>query len=126
MMEVTTIFIAVILLAVVAAQFIQTIRNRLDSTVSVALQNLAQTIEQTHTQAAVLSGKIESLDGVPALMGKMQVEVRGFSERLANVEQNQSTVSSGVNSLQTSVAQAATVADNIVDVTKVIRSELTK
>jgi len=56
----------------------------------------------------------------------MKIELRGLSERLSTVETNQTTVAGGVNSLQTSIVQAATVTNTLVNATKTIQGELTK
>jgi Uncharacterized protein conserved in bacteria len=94
--------------------------------VSTALQNLTQTVQGTHTQAAVLSEKVGQIEELPTLVGDMKIELRGLSERLSTVETNQTTVAGGVNSLQTSIVEAATVTNTLVSATKTIQGELTR
>lgn len=116
----------VLLLAAVAAQYLQSKRQQPSTTVSTALQNLTQTVQGTHTQAAVLSEKVARIEQLPTLVSDVQLELRGLSERLSTVEQNQATVAGGVNSLQTSIVQTTTVTNSLVDATKTIQGELTK
>jgi DNA recombination protein RmuC len=116
----------VVVLAAVTAQYVQSKRQQPDGSLSTALQNLTQTVQGTHTQAAVLSQKVEQMEKLPGLVGNVQLELKGLSERLSTVEKNQTTVAGGVNSLQTSIVQAATATNTLVSATKNIQGELTK
>ena len=125
-METAIIILMLLVLAAVVVQYVQSNRRQPDASVSTALQNLTQTVQGTHTQAAVLSEKVGQIEELPTLVGDMKIELRGLSERLSTVETNQTTVAGGVNSLQTSIVEAATVTNTLVSATKTIQGELTR
>jgi LPS O-antigen subunit length determinant protein (WzzB/FepE family) len=68
-MEVTIILLMVLVLAAIAAVYTYLKKSEPGTTVSIALQNLTQTVQETHMQAAILSEKIKSIEEVPALVG---------------------------------------------------------
>jgi predicted PurR-regulated permease PerM len=96
------VLVVVLVVALTVAQYAQLRKQQPDASLSTALQNLTQAVQGTHTQAAVLSEKVEPIEKLPSLVGDMQVELKGLSERLSTVEKNQTSVAGGVNSLQTS------------------------
>jgi len=85
-METAIIILMLLVLAAVVVQYVQSNRRQPDASVSTALQNLTQTVQGTHTQAAVLSEKVGQIEELPTLVGDMKIELRGLSERLSTVE----------------------------------------
>lgn len=120
------VLVVVLMVALAVALYAQLRKQQPDASLSTALQNLTQAVQGTHTQAAVLSEKVEPIEKLPSLVGDMQVELKGLSERLSTVEKNQTSVAGGVNSLQTSLVEAATLRSTLVDATKSIQGELNK
>jgi DNA recombination protein RmuC len=81
---------------------------------STALQNLTQSIQQGQTQIATLTEKVSYLEPVTQTVSNVQVELRGLAERVAKVDQNQTTANQGISSLATGLAQTeATITSKV-------------
>jgi DNA recombination protein RmuC len=126
-METTLIMIMIFLLVVVGVLiYLLSKKTQRGDTLNTALQNLTQTVQSTHTQTSVLTEKITRLEQLPQVVGALQVDLRGLAERISTVEQKQTNVSSGVNELQTKLAEAKTITETLVKATGTIQSELTR
>jgi hypothetical protein len=77
-METAIIVLMLLVLAAVVVQYVQSNRRQPDASVSTALQNLTQTVQGTHTQAAVLSEKVGQIEELPTLVGGMKIELRAL------------------------------------------------
>ena len=112
------------LLAVVALALFR--RPPAGADVSTPLQNLTQAVQQQQAQTAVLTEKLSALEPVAQAVNAVQVELRGLSERVSKVEQNQTQVSQGIVALETGLTRTGTVANSLVDATSAIREELSR
>lgn len=94
--------------------------------ISTPLQNLALALRQGQAQTAVIAERVARLDPIAQAVSGVQIELRGLSERVSRVEQNQSQVNQGIAALGTGLAQTGTVAKSLVDTTNAIRDELSR
>lgn len=91
--------------------------NPNSDSVSTSIQNLSLSIQQNHGQVSELIGKFTKLEPITSVIGQMQMDIRGISDRLVQVEQyqanaskslnqNLSLVAGGVSSAQIAIKQA--------------------
>ena len=113
----------VLLVAVIALLFR---RPQGDADLSTSLQNLAQAVQHDQAQTAVLAEKLAHLEPVTQAVGSIQVELRGLSERVSNVEQNQNQVRQGISALGTGLFETSLVAKSLVEATTAMRGELSR
>jgi len=64
-------------------------RHQGNADISTPIQNLTQAIQQNQAQTAVLAEKLTRLEPMTQSVSNVQIELRGLSERILNVEQNQ-------------------------------------
>lgn len=64
-------------------------RTQSNVELSTPIQNLTQAIQQNQAQTAVLAEKLTRLEPMTQSVSNVQIELRGLSERILNVEQNQ-------------------------------------
>jgi len=64
-------------------------RHQGNAYISTPIQNLTQAIQQNQAQTAVLAEKLTRLEPMTQSVSNVQIELRGLSERILNVEQNQ-------------------------------------
>lgn len=64
-------------------------RTQSNVDLSTPIQNLTQAIQQNQANTAVLAEKLTRLEPMTQSMSNVQIELRGLSERILNVEQNQ-------------------------------------
>jgi DNA recombination protein RmuC len=126
-METIIVVLVVLLLAGIAVLiYFQFKKSQPSELLSTSLQNLTRTIESSHTQTAVLSEKVARFEQLPQVVTGIQVELRGLSERISTVEENQTSVATGVNALQTGLAEAKTITETLVKSTGTIQTELNR
>jgi len=116
--------LVVVLLVVVILVLIRKPQGAAD--ISTPLQNLALALRQGQAQTAVIAERVARLDPIAQAVSGVQIELRGLSERVSRVEQNQSQVNQGIAALGTGLAQTGTVAKSLVDTTNAIRDELSR
>jgi len=118
------VFLVFVLLVAVAVLLFR--RPLSGADLSGSLQNLAQAVQQGQTQTAVLAEKLAHLEPVTQAVSSIQIELRGLSERVSKVEQNQNQVRQGIVALGTGLAETSTVATNLAKATTSIRDELSR
>jgi len=64
-------------------------RTQSNADLSTPIQNLTQAIQQNQANTAVLAEKLARLEPMTQTMSNVQIELRGISERVLHVEQNQ-------------------------------------
>src|SRR3990172_1464845 len=116
--------LVVIMLAVVIIMIFRRPQGNAD--LSTPLQNLTQAIQQNQANTAVLAEKLARLEPMTQTMSNVQIELRGISERVLNVEQNQSQLGQSMVELGTGLTQTGTVAKSLVDATRVIHEEISR
>ena len=121
-MEGAVVLLAAALLAVVLMAFLR----RPAADLSTPLQNLTQAVQQAQTQTAVLAERLVRLEPVAQIAGDMQVELRGLSERVSQVDQNQSQANQGIVNLGTGLTEAGAVTKTLIDTASAIREELSR
>lgn len=121
-----TIIIFLLIVAIIVLIVIQSRKVQPTDVLNTALQNLTQAVQSTHSQASVLSEKVGRFEQLPQDVGNLQVELRGLTERISTLEQNQTTVSSGVSALHTGLAEARKVTEALVNTTGVMQTELSR
>jgi len=92
------------------------------------LQTLSHLIQQQQTQIAMLGEKLSHIEPVTQVMGMLNSEMRGLTERISTVEVNQNEVQRGVGSLATdsisALSELKTLTNRLGEATAVMRSEL--
>jgi len=116
--------LVVIMLAVVIIMIFRRPQGNAD--LSTPLQNLTQAIQQNQANTAVLAEKLARLEPMTQTMSNVQIELRGISERVLNVEQNQSQLGQSMVELGTGLTQTGTAAKILVDTTKAIQDEISR
>lgn len=115
----TIIFIIVIFLAIVVVAMYAQIRNLKSENG----ENL-----NVSNQLAIVTEKLAHIEQVNQEMKSIQVEIRGLSERITSVEQNQSIVNQGVDKFATDtisgITELRTLTNNLTDSTGALRTEL--
>jgi DNA recombination protein RmuC len=91
---------------------------------SASFQDLAQAVQHEQAQIAVLTEKLAQIEPVTQAVGSVQVELRGLSERVATVQQNQSQVNRGVVALGTGLAETGTLTKSLAATTAAVQAEL--
>ncbi|MCI0454103.1 MAG: DNA recombination protein RmuC [Candidatus Dadabacteria bacterium] len=94
--------------------------------ISTPIQNLTQAIQQNQAQTAVLAEKLTRLEPLAEAVSSVQIELRGLSERILQVEHNQNQVGQSIVELGTGLTQTGTVAKSLVDATKTIQDEISR
>ncbi|HPP75150.1 MAG TPA: hypothetical protein PLU88_08510, partial [Armatimonadota bacterium] len=84
--------VAVVSLLIALAVVVQR-KPQTTTDVSLSLQQLTQTIQQSQSQTAVLTEKIAQLEPVGQAVNNVQIELRGLTERISTVEQRQNQTS---------------------------------
>lgn len=123
-MEIFLVALMAALLAVVSIALFR--RPPAAADLSTPLQNLTQAIQQGQAQTAVLAEKLAALEPVAQTANGIQIELRGLSERISKVEQNQSQVGQGIVALGTGLTESGAVAKTLVEATSAIRAELSR
>jgi DNA recombination protein RmuC len=116
--------LAVALTVTVIAILLRRTQGNVD--ISTPIQNLTQAIQQNHAQTAVLTEKLTRLEPMAEAVSNVQVELRGLSERVLQVEHNQNQVGQSIVELGTGLTQTGTVAKSLVDATKTIQDEISR
>lgn len=93
---------------------------------STPLQNLTQAVQHGQAQTAVLVEKMARLEPVSDAVGSVRVELRGLSERVSRVEQNQGQAQQSLVSLGTGLTEAGTVTRSLVEATAAMREEISR
>jgi DNA recombination protein RmuC len=91
---------------------------------SASFQDLAQAVQHEQAQIAVLTEKLAQIEPVTQAVGSVQVELRGLSERVATVQQNQNQVNRGVVALGTGLAETGTLTKSLAATTDAVQAEL--
>ena len=118
-------FVAALLVAAVAL-YLKLRKPQNSADISTPLQNLTQVVQSGQTQTAVLTEKISHLEPVTQIAGAVQLELKGLSERVAQVEQNQNAVGQNIQALGTGLAQAGTATSSLIEATAAMRNELSR
>ncbi len=79
--------LVVALLTIVIILLFRRTQSNVD--LSTPIQNLTQAIQQNQANTAVLAEKLTRLEPMTQSVSNVQIELRGLSERILNVEQNQ-------------------------------------
>jgi len=87
-------------------------------------QDLAQAVQHEQAQIAVLAEKLAQIEPVTQAVGSVQVELRGLSEKVTTVQQNQSQVNRGVVALGTGLAETGTLTKSLAAATAAVQAEL--
>jgi hypothetical protein len=120
-----TLITMLVLLAVAVAVYLQFRRTEGEPG---TLQAMRQLIQQQQTQMAMMGEKLAHIEPVIHLMGMLNSEVRGLTERISTVESNQNEVQRGVGSLATdsisALSELKTLTNRLGEATAVMRSEL--
>jgi len=120
------IFLIIVLLVAAAVLYQKLRKPQSGADISTPLQNLTQAVQSGQTQTAVLTEKISHLEPVTQIVGGVQLELKGISERVAKVEQNQNAVGQNIQALGTGLAQTNTATTSLIEATTAIRSDLSK
>jgi DNA recombination protein RmuC len=120
------IFFVVALIAAVVVLYLKLRKPQSVADISTPLQNLTQVVQSGQTQTAVLAEKISHLEPVTQIVGGVQLELKGLSERVAKVEQNQNAVGQNIQALGTGLAQASTATSSLIEATAAMRNELAR
>jgi DNA recombination protein RmuC len=120
------IFFVVALIIAAVILYLKLRRPQHAADISTPLQNLTQVVQSGQTQTAVLAEKISHLEPVTQIIGGVQLELKGLSERVAKVEQNQNAVGQNIQALGTGLAQASTATSSLIEATAAMRNELSR
>jgi DNA recombination protein RmuC len=120
------IFFVVAFIVAVVVLYLKLRKPQNVADISTPLQNLTQVVQSGQTQTAVLTEKISHLEPVTQIVGGVQLELKGLSERVAKVEQNQNTAGQNIQALGTGLAQASTATTSLIEATTAIRNELAR
>ncbi|MEN6371781.1 MAG: DNA recombination protein RmuC [Armatimonadota bacterium] len=101
-------------------------RPQAASDVSVPLQQLTLAVRETQSQTAVLAEKLSQLEPVSQAVNSVNVELRGLSERISKVEQNQNQASQSIHAIGNGLTETGTITKAIVDTAASIRQELAR
>ncbi|MEN6521778.1 MAG: DNA recombination protein RmuC [Armatimonadota bacterium] len=101
-------------------------RPQVAADVSVPLQQLTQAVRETQSQTAVLAEKLSQLEPVSQAVNSVNVELRGLSERISKVEQNQNQASQSIHAIGNGLTETGTITKAIVDTAASIREELAR
>ena len=118
-------FVAALLVAAVAL-YLKLRKPQNSADISTPLQNLTQVVQSGQTQTAVLTEKISHLEPVTQIASAVQLELKGLSERVTQVEQNQNAVGQNIQALGTGLAQAGTATSSLIEATAAMRNELSR
>lgn len=116
--------LVVALLTIVIILLFRRTQSNVD--LSTPIQNLTQAIQQNQANTAVLAEKLTRLEPMTQSMSNVQIELRGLSERILNVEQNQNQIGQSIVELGTGLTQTGTVAKSLVDATRAIHDEISR
>ncbi len=125
-MEIVIIILLVVTVIILVIQYLKTKAPQTNETFVTTLQQLTQTVQSAHTQAAVLSEKINALGALPQISANIQVELRSLAERISTVEDRQNRIVTDVNTLQARLAETTSITQTIASVTGNIQNELNK
>ncbi len=125
-MEMVIIILLVVTVIILVIQYLKTKAPQTNETFVTTLQQLTQTAQSAHTQAAVLSEKINALGALPQISANIQVELRSLAERISTVEDRQNRIVTDVNTLQARLAETTSITQTIASVTGNIQNELNK
>jgi len=120
------IFLIIVLLVAAVVLYLKLRKPQNAADISTPLQNLTQVVQSGQTQTAVLTEKISHLEPVTQIVGGVQLELKGLSERVARVEQNQNAVGQNIQALGTGLAQASTATSSLIEATAAMRNELSR
>lgn len=120
------IFFVIALLVAMVVLYLKLRKPQNVGDISTPLQNLTQVVQSGQTQTAVLTEKISHLEPVTQIVGGVQLELKGLSERVAQVEQNQNAAGQNIQALGTGLAQASTATSSLIEATTAIRNELSR
>ena len=120
------IFLIIVLLVAAVVLYLKLRKPQNAADISTPLQNLTQVVQSGQTQTAVLTEKISHLEPVTQIVGGVQLELKGLSERVAKVEQNQNAVGQNIQALGTGLAQASTATSSLIEATAAMRNELSR
>ena len=120
------IFFMVALLGAMVVLYLKLRKPQNVADISTPLQNLTQVVQSGQTQTAVLTEKISHLEPVTQIVGGVQLELKGISERVGKVEQNQNAAGQNIQALGTGLAQASTATTSLIEATTAIRNELSR
>jgi DNA recombination protein RmuC len=120
------IFLIIVILIAAAVLYQKLSKPQKGADISTPLQNLTQVVQSGQTQTAVLAEKISHLEPVTQIAGAVQLELKGLSERVAQVEQNQNAVGQNIQALGTGLAQAGTATSSLIEATAAMRNELSR
>lgn len=101
-------------------------RPQASGDVSASLQNLTIAVQQGQAQTAVITEKLARLEPIAQATNGLQVELRGLSERVAKVEQNQNQAGRSLTELNSGLAKTGAVAQGLIEATVAIREELSR
>lgn len=113
-----------VLIIVLVAVIILLRRPQVAADVSVPLQQLTQAVRETQSQGAVLAEKLSQIEPVAQAVNAVNIELRGLSERISKVEQNQNQASQSIHALGNGLTETGTITKAIVDTAASIREEL--
>lgn len=118
---------ALIIIGILAVAWLRKPTSAIDSSnLSVSLQNLAQAVQQEHSQTAVLTEKLSQIEGILPLIHRVQIELKSLAERTAQVENTQSLVNQSLMTVGNSLTQTGTMTKSLVDTAEAIRTELSR
>lgn len=120
----SSLLIVVLALVNVALLMLLLRRSSASSDLATPLQHLAQAVQQTQAQAAVLAERLEPLRPLAPAVQELQVELRGLGERILSVEREQRQASQTLAGLGTSLASTGADTKSLLDTAAAIRSEL--
>ena len=78
------------------------------------------------TTLAIINEKLSHIEPMAQAVGGVQVELRGLTERVSTVEQNQNAVDSNLRSLETGVVKTSVATNSLIEATTAIRNELSR
>ncbi len=103
---ITLSLVLLLLIAVLVTLFLQFRRPQENiGDFSTAIQNLTQAIQQGQILTATLTEKVSHLEPVTQTVGSVQVELKGLSEKIAQVEQKQTITNQGIGNLESGLVQ---------------------
>ena len=120
------ILLVVTVIIILIIQYLKTKAPQTNEIFVTTLQQLTQTVQSAHTQAAVLSEKINALGALPQISANIQVELHSLAERISTVEDRQNRIVTDVNTLQARLAETTSITQTIASVTGNIQNELNR
>jgi DNA recombination protein RmuC len=92
------------------------------------LQSNKSVSSEIAPQIAVLGEKLSNIEPITQVVNSMQAEIRGLTERIVSVEQNQHTANQGIGHFATnalsSMAELKTLTASLTEATQAMRNEL--